>query len=285
MATIRTRAAKGSDLTPGEADANFEKTVRQVTTTASGLISDNRGTIEGNHATTPFTITLLAVATAAAAEPGDYSCTITNIGAAVVTVDANASETINGSTDTLTLTQYSSVTVELNSTGTGWQIVARRGYKEMLFSTAVATTSGTTHDFTGIPSGVSKIKIMFDSISTDGTIGVLIRLGDSGGFETTGYTNNSIRHIATTPSSSGNIGGFPIFVPSAATNIFSGIMELINISGNVWVGSWNCSSSVDTVMNSGAGRKELSGELTQIRLLTDAGADNFDAGEVNIAYE
>ena len=68
MPEILTRAGKGSDLTPGEADANFKATVRQVTTTAAGLTTDNRGTIEGNHATVPFTITLLAVATAAAVD-------------------------------------------------------------------------------------------------------------------------------------------------------------------------------------------------------------------------
>ena len=127
MPTIITRAGKGSDLTPTEADSNFKKTVRQLTSSGAGLISDNRGTIEANHAATPVAVTLLAVATAAAAQPGDYSVTITNIGAAAATVDGNSTETINGATATLTLAQYSSVTVEVDSAGTGWQITARTG--------------------------------------------------------------------------------------------------------------------------------------------------------------
>ena len=73
MPTVRTRAGKGSALTHAEGDANSKKTSRQVTTTAAGLISDNRGTIQGNHASTPFTITLLLAATAAAAEAADRS--------------------------------------------------------------------------------------------------------------------------------------------------------------------------------------------------------------------
>jgi len=127
MPTIITRAGKGSDLTPTEADSNFKKTVRQLTSSGAGLISDNRGTIEANHAATPVAVTLLAVATAAAAQPGDYSVTITNIGAAAATVDGNASELIDGSDTALTLAQYSSVTVEVDSAGTGWKIIARTG--------------------------------------------------------------------------------------------------------------------------------------------------------------
>ena len=63
MATLRTRAAKGSALTHNEGDANLKKTVTQKTTTYQILISDNRSTIEGANNTVPFTITLPPVAT------------------------------------------------------------------------------------------------------------------------------------------------------------------------------------------------------------------------------
>ncbi|MFA6042031.1 MAG: hypothetical protein WC733_11070, partial [Methylophilus sp.] len=53
--------------------------------------------------------------------------------------------------------------------------------------TAIATTSGTTQDFTSIPSSVKKITLMFSGVSTDGTSNAMIQIGDSGGIEATGY--------------------------------------------------------------------------------------------------
>ena len=287
MATIRTRAAKGSDLTPGEADANFEKTVRQVTTTASGLISDNRGTIEGNHATTPFTITLLAVATAAAAEPGDYSVTITNIGAAVVTVDANGSETINGSTDTLSLSQYSSVTVEVDSAGTGWQITSRTtngALYPLASGTVIATTSGTAHNFTSIPSHVKRITVMLSDVSTDGTANISLRIGDSGGLATTGYQGYSSIIDAGVVNTQSTTTSFVLMFLHAAASQTSGVasLSLIDSATNTWTVSWSLIATSGNTHSSGAGRVSLSGTLDRVSLFS---TDTFDDGKFNILYE
>ncbi len=127
MPTLRTRAGKGSDLTPTEADANFKRTVTQKTTTYACLVSDNNAVIEGNHAITAFTITLGDAATMLAAETGSYVITITNIGAAVVTVAPAGSDTINGSTNSLTLDQYATVTLQVVSAGDGYETIARTG--------------------------------------------------------------------------------------------------------------------------------------------------------------
>ena len=50
--------------------------------------------------------------------------------------------------------------------------------------TAVASTSGASIDFTGIPSGVRRIAINYSGVSTSGTSVMIVQLGDSGGFET-----------------------------------------------------------------------------------------------------
>ena len=47
--------------------------------------------------------------------------------------------------------------------------------------TAVASTSGTSIDFTSIPAGVNRINIMFSGVSLSGTSLPMIQLGDSGG--------------------------------------------------------------------------------------------------------
>lgn len=143
MPTIRTRAAKGSELTQAEADANFKRTVSQKTTAYSCLVSDNRSIIECLHATTPFTITLGDAATMANAETGDYEVTITNIGAAAVTVARAGSDTINGSATSLTLAQYSTVTLQVISAGNGYQTISRVGDVGAITVSGNITVSGT----------------------------------------------------------------------------------------------------------------------------------------------
>lgn len=126
MPTLVTRASKGSELTHNELDANFTRTVSQKTTTYSCLVGDNRSVIECNHASTPFTVTLGDAATMAAADTGDYEVTIANIGAALVTVARAGSDTIDGGTS-LSLPQYTSVTLKVNSAQDGYSIISKTG--------------------------------------------------------------------------------------------------------------------------------------------------------------
>lgn len=134
--------------------------------------------------------------------------------------------------------------------------------------TAQATTSGSSKDFTSIPSGVNRIDVLLDQVKTDGsTNDPIIRIGDSGGIESTGYD-------------SGDSTGFEIGL-SDGTSAFSGIVTLMRISGNIWVASglgYENSSGTRTV----GGKKELSAELTTVRLATTGGALN--GGQVNISY-
>lgn len=125
MTTLTTRATKGSELTHGEMDANFKRDVDIKTTTYAALVTDNRTTLECNHATTPFTVTLGDAATMAAADTGDYEITIANIGAAAVTVARAGSDTIDGAATSIVLQQYSSVTLKVNAATNGYNSIAR----------------------------------------------------------------------------------------------------------------------------------------------------------------
>lgn len=125
MTTLTTRGSKGSELTHNELDANFDRDVQVKTTTYACLVSDNRSVIECNHATTPFTVTLGDAATMAAADTGDYEVTISNIGAAAVTVARAGSDTIDGGSTSITLNQYESVTLKVNGATDGYNSIAR----------------------------------------------------------------------------------------------------------------------------------------------------------------
>jgi hypothetical protein len=155
----------------------------------------------------------------------------------------------------------------------------------LTLATAVATTSGTSIDLTGIPSWVKRITVMFDSVSTSGTSTPLIQLGDVGGIETTGYVSTGMQVSTATATTGDATNGFVIRSILAA-NVISGIyvFALINGATNSWIGSGTFKAS--TVISSFSnGDKSLSDPLTQIRITTANGTDTFDAGSVNIIYE
>jgi hypothetical protein len=150
--------------------------------------------------------------------------------------------------------------------------------------TAVASTSGTAIDFTGIPSWVKRITVMLANVSTNGTSLPLIQLGTSGGLESSGYIGGA-QGLSTTPSSGATAAGvgFPLQSGNAA-NAISGLLTLCRVSGDLWCisGSHYTNSTNIGFLN---GYKTLSGTLDRIRITTVNGTDTFDAGTINILFE
>lgn len=151
----------------------------------------------------------------------------------------------------------------------------------LALATEQTTTSGTAFDFTGIPSGVKRVTVMINTVSLSGTDNLLVQLGDSGGFEVTGYDSSS--SYATT--SIGDTTGFTAAF-TAAGNSHSGHMVLTRVNdSHLWVESHSVRRDGGSNTNThGGGDKTLSGELTQIRV-TRSGTNTFDAGSINIMYE
>ena len=150
--------------------------------------------------------------------------------------------------------------------------------------TAVASTSGTSIDFTSIPSWVKRITVMFSGVSTSGTSSLLVQLGDSGGIENTGYLSTSI----TDDTGGGSLGtsstaGF-VYYQDQASYVGYGIVTIALVSGNIWVSSHTGRMTATNVVTGGGG-KTLSDTLTQVRITTVNGTDTFDAGTINILYE
>ena len=156
--------------------------------------------------------------------------------------------------------------------------------------TAVASTSGTAIDFTGIPSWVKRITVMFNGVSAATTSALQIQVGDSGGVETTGYVVNTAVARGTYPGAAAAdntpTSGFVLQYYSTSSNdSVSGHLILTNISGNTWIGSGVVGAgSANVDVWSVAGTKTLSAILDRVRLTT-VGAATFDTGSVNIMYE
>lgn len=154
--------------------------------------------------------------------------------------------------------------------------------------TAQNTTSGTSVDITGLPSGIKRVTIIFNGVSTSGVSPVLIRLGyGSTTYVTSGYSggggyiinNGSAGNFA--PTDGFGLGSYA----AQAAALLSGTMTISNISGNIWVYSSAIGSPSLLLSAVGGGNITLSGTLTAIRLTTSGGTDTFDAGSINILYE
>ena len=153
--------------------------------------------------------------------------------------------------------------------------------------TNTATTSGTAIDFTSLPSGVKRILVIFEQVSTNGTSSLLIQIGDSGGFETTGY--ESVGDTDTTRTR--ELTGFQLTGDggTAANAEMTGIITLARADSAtfLWVasGSLHRTDAIATNHQRSNGFKSLSSELTQLRLTTVGGSQVFDNGTANIQYE
>lgn len=150
--------------------------------------------------------------------------------------------------------------------------------------TAVATTSGTSVDFTSIPSTVKRITVMLSGVSTNGTSPIILQLGDSEGIEITDYLG-SATEVRATPDSDLFTTGFGLLQSPSAGDLYYGIATITNLSGNVWVYSFTGGSSTTANTYIGGGSKTLSTTLDRIRLTTTGGVNTFDAGSVNIIHE
>ena len=148
-------------------------------------------------------------------------------------------------------------------------------------ATAVASTSGTSIDFTSIPSWAKRITVVFNAVGTNGTSIPLIQIGDSGGIENTGY----IAAIADVSSVSGlYTAGVPLNFSTTAADVFSGTVTLINITSDTWIFSTVTMRNAPSPYH-GNGNKTLSATLDRVRITTVSGTDTFDAGSINIMYE
>jgi hypothetical protein len=153
--------------------------------------------------------------------------------------------------------------------------------------TAVAATSGTAIDFTGIPSWVKRITVMLSGVSTNGTSIVQVQLGDSGGIETTGYSGVTVRPGGSNVYTSAYSSGILTQTGMVAASTYIGKIVFTNLSGNSWVVSGMTANATAPTNDSCfmCGAKTLSGTLDRVRITTVNGTNTFDAGSINILYE
>jgi hypothetical protein len=197
---------------------------------------------------------------------GDTSGTVT------LTVPAVAG------TNTLTLPAVTDTLVGLAATQTLTNKTIQGG--AITSATAQASTSGTSRDFTSIPSWVKRITVMLSGVSTSATSNMQIQVG-SGSFLTSGYNSTANAGAGAVNVST----GFIISQTITAATSQSGIVTLAALGSNNWVANGVLAFSNASVANTSGGNVTLGGTLDRLRITTVNGTDTFDAGTINIMYE
>ena len=191
--------------------------------------------------------------------------------------DATATLVGDSATQTLTNKTLTSPTI------TGGSLSGTSG--AITLGTAQASTSGTSIDFTGIPSWAKRITVMFRAVSTTGTANITLQLGTSGGIVSSGYSASCVQlnNSSTAVAASALFSSFFAVTGIVAANSYHGAVTFENISGNIWVGRFIFNGSGGTIYTIyGAGSVDISGVLDRVRIGT---TDAFDAGTINIMYE
>ena len=149
--------------------------------------------------------------------------------------------------------------------------------------TAVASTSGTSIDFTSIPSWVKRVTVMFTGVSAGANI-LLVQIG-SGSVTTTGYLGSSSNNVGGATATSTVTAGFGIRNTTGGSALYNGCITINLLTGNTWSAFGVMGQSDTAVTTMTAGSITISGALDRVRITTVGGTDTFDAGTINILYE
>lgn len=155
----------------------------------------------------------------------------------------------------------------------------------LTLGTSVASTSGTSIDFTGFPAGTKRITINLNGVSVNVLADMLYQLGDAGGIETSGYLGAGSNFVASTGVTGYTAGLGVRNVEAGATQHGRVVLELENSSTNTWSMTLVSGAASGAQTNNSGASKSLSAELSQLRITTVAGTSTFDAGSINVTYE
>lgn len=158
--------------------------------------------------------------------------------------------------------------------------------QKLTLGTSVGSTSGTSIDFTSIPSWVKRVTVMFSNVSANGSSVPIVQLGTSGGVVTSGYVSasgfgGSAGQFTTATN------GFALLASatSTAANFFSGSIVITNLASGTWVEQCGFYASASGIQCNGGGSVNIGGTLDRLRITTAGGTDVFDLGAINILYE
>jgi hypothetical protein len=156
-----------------------------------------------------------------------------------------------------------------------------------LVSVTAQTASGTSVDFTGIPSWVRRITMNVVGLSFAAAGSSSVRVG-SGSLVSTGYTwlQLTASNVSTTAvgTDTAGFGNFTTSVGAGSAIVYGQcVLTLVNPITNLWMSTGMAARPSDSLAQTWTGYIALSGVLDRVSLV--AVSSTFDAGTINIMYE
>jgi hypothetical protein len=145
-------------------------------------------------------------------------------------------------------------------------------------------------DFINIPAGVKRVTLFVNGVRTTTNSTLCLKIGPSGGLETSGYSGIISYIISTTPASSldtmDSAWRLEVSTGTKAAALRSGKIVLDLVGTNKWKVTYvGCSAGgMGQVMDIYTGDKTLSGPLSLLQIFTYAG-ETLDLGTFTISWE
>lgn len=269
IAQFNTACSDADFATLGGTEVLTNKTLTSPTLAGTPIFPDNVFTVSGSADSSKkvnFEVDGLTTATT-------RTVTIPDASGTLVYTSTVATETVAGLIELATQAEVNAMTDTAR--------VITPSHNKLVSAASQTTTSGTTKDFTGIPSGVRRITVQLDQVSTGGASAYLLRVG-AGSVATTGYVSSSEYADGTAVNVTSSTAGFILYNDSAARSMI-GTLVLTLLTGN----TWQCVGLArrDTTLTSKCvGTITLAGALDRFQLTTVSG-DTFDAGNLGAFYE
>lgn len=243
----------------------------------------------------PATLSVASASTATTATSASTATTATNVSGTVAIANGGTGQTTaanafaalkQDATTSATGVVELATSAEVQAGTDTTRAVTPSGMQaaKLLLGTAQNTTSGTSLDFTSIPSWVKRITVMFNGFSTNGTSSPIVQLG-SGSIDASGYSTATGSNDGVNVAASTYTTGFSILSGTgSAAYTYYGSVVLTLMGSNTWTAHGVLALPNVAVLYVG-GSKQLGGTLDQVRITTVSGADTFDAGVVNVMWE
>ena len=296
--TVQTLTASTATITAGTYSGAINSTLGTIATLNSttgtiATLNSTTGTIATLNSTTgtiPTLVatTLITTGTGTSASPAIVPTGDTNTGIFFPAADTLAATT-NG-TERLRIAPDGQIGIGGANYGTSGQVLTSNGTSSapswqlvsaITSGTAVASTSGTAIDFTGIPSWARRVTVMLNGVSVNGSSNLLLQIG-AGSVTTSGYTSGAWTSNTTSVTAT---SGYLLTALSVAASIYHGNLFICNFGSNAWIESHAIGGQPSGYNSIGGGSVTLSGTLDRVRITTVNGTDTFDAGSINILYE
>jgi hypothetical protein len=147
----------------------------------------------------------------------------------------------------------------------------------------VSASGNTSVDFSSLPSWINTLTVMFRNIRTVSNDNILVQLGTSSGFTTSGYVSTSIDFDGSGGVAANSTAGLLVKL-NPGSNIVNGTMIIAYTGSNAWVNNHTMSNNTN-IMTVGGGTIALGGTLDRVRITTVSGTDPFDSGTINVSYQ